>query len=225
MEIYTKNVQDGSENRLVRKSAITRIILGTITCTGCSVLYALAHAKYRNLDFQFVKNWLKGSLVFSSSFYTLNEGLLAVTKYYGVYTNFWINYSVVCYFLSKVHYRYLIRNHMMKWYMAIKYSHKCFLYFLVANLFIELIVYLFREIQLYDGEDIFDIVKNKYMDENGNPNFDMTYDEIEKVFRAPWYLLNSADKVRVMRKHMRENPNHSHIKTIDLYELYKNKMT
>jgi hypothetical protein len=216
-----KDYIDSNKNNLFRRSALPRIMIGTISSTTIAVLYACAHAKYRKLEISFVANWLKGSSIASLSFYSLNEGLLAATKYYNVYTNFWINYSFICYYLSKVHYRYLIRNHIMKWYNAIRYSHKCFLYFCVFNLIIELGVYLYREVELYDDEDVFDYIKLNLM-ENGRPSFkNFTFKDLSDYFMTGFHVLNSSDKSKQLRRYMRENPNGSKVETIDLYEFYR----
>jgi hypothetical protein len=215
-----KDYIDSNKHRLLRKSALSRIILGTLTCTGISVLYATAHAKYRKLDASFIINWLKGSTIFSFSFYTLNEGMFSLSKYYGIYTNFWLNYTIVAYYLSKVHYRYLIRNHIMKWYNAIRYSHKCLLYLCVFNMIIEMGIYLVREIQLYDDEDVFDYIKQNFMEHN-KPSFNFTFKELQEHFMKSFHVLNSSDKVKHIKKYMREHPNNSRIETVDLYELYK----
>jgi hypothetical protein len=95
------NFRDISKKTLFRKSALTRIILGTLSTTSVCFLYSLAHAKYRNFPFSFVKNWLKGSFSFSCLFYSGNEMMYAASNYYGIYTNFWINYSLLAYSLSK----------------------------------------------------------------------------------------------------------------------------
>jgi hypothetical protein len=215
-----KDYIDGNQNRLFRKSALPRVIVGTLTCTGVSVLYAIAHAKYRKLDTSFIINWLKGSTIAGFSFYTINEGLFALSKYYRVYTNFWLNYSITAYYLSKLHYRYLIRNHMMKWYSAIRYSHKCFLYLCVMNMVLEFGIYLVREVQLYDDEDVFDFIKQNYM-EDGKASFNFSFNELQDNFMKAFHVINSSDKVRFVKQYMREHPNHSKINTIDLYELYK----
>jgi hypothetical protein len=194
---------DVSKKNFFRNSAISRIVLGTLSTTSICLFYSLAHAKYRNFPFSFVKNWLRGSFSFSLLFYTQNEALVSICNYFNVYTNFWVNYTLIAYTLSKVHYRYLIRNNQMKWYLAIKYSHKCFLYLLVFNLMIELGIMLNKEIYLYNEPDLFDIVNEKFKDKNGNPNFNMTYDDLEENFMKPFQLFNSREKINIVNKNMK----------------------
>jgi hypothetical protein len=217
---FKKDYIDGNLERFFRKSAISRVIIGTTVCTGVSVLYAVAHAKYRKLDTSFIINWLKGSTVAGLSFFSLNELFFASSKYFKIYTNFWINYTFIAYYLAKVHYRYLIRNHRMPWYSAIKYSHKCFLYLCVGSMLIELIAYIIREVQLYDDEDIFDILSERFM-KDGRASFNFGYDELCEHFLKSFHVVNSSDKVRDIKRYMREHPNESKINTIDLYEFYK----
>ena len=162
LNTQSKVFKDISKETIFRKSAVTRILIGTLASTTISVFYALAHARYRKFELSFVKNWFKGGFTFSFMFYSGNEVLFSVANFYKIYTNFWLNYTAVAYLLSKIHYRFLIRNHMMKWYAAIKYSHKCFLLFLVTNLTFELLIYLTKEIYLFDEKDVFDILKEKY---------------------------------------------------------------
>jgi hypothetical protein len=221
MEDYQKTVKDATSNRIIRKSALTRITIGTLTCTGLCFLYAISHAKYRHLDYRFIGNWVKGSLVFSFGFYSLNEALWAGFKYYNLYTNYWINYSLSAYYLSKVYYRYLIRNHIMPWYTAIKTSHKYFLYLCVFNLIIESLIYIKREIELYDEEDIIDIwikKRNSLNDTDDKIQID-SYDELEAMFRKPIHIFNSKKKKDKLIKYMKEKDDDSNV--IDLYEFFK----
>jgi hypothetical protein len=238
-----KSFKDISRENLFRKSAFLRISLGTLTTTTISIFYALAHAKYRKFEFGFVKNWLKGTFTFSFLFYTGNEIIFSISNFYRVYTNFWINYTGLAYFLSKIHYRYLIRNHMMKWYQAIKYSHKVFLLFLVVNLILELLIFLTREIYLFEESDVFDNIREKFIDTHSNkPNFNMTYKDLEDNFMKSFHVINSKEKVKKIKEHLKkkneknfdsleEYLNHKtnkhgsefKIKTVNLYEMYKNK--
>ncbi len=235
-----KSFKDTSKENFFRHSALTRILLGTLATTTISVFYALAHARYRKFELSFVKNWFKGSFTFSLMFYTGNEILFSITNFYKIYTNFWLNYTAVAYFLSKIHYRFLIRNNMMKWYTAIKYSHKCFLLFLVVNLTFELIIYLTREVYLFDEMDVFDILKEKYTNKfSDDPNFDMTYKEIEDNFMKSFHVVNSKEKIKKIKQHIGKKneekcktleeyfENKSIMKfklnTVNLYEMYKNK--
>jgi hypothetical protein len=221
MEInIRKDYIDGNKNRIFRNSAGVRIVLGTIACTGVSVLYACAYAKYKKLDTSFIINWLKGSALAGFGFYTSNEALFALSKYHRIYTNFWINYTLTCLWLSKAFYRFLIRNNIMKWYNAIRYSHKCFLYLCVINLIFEFGVYLFREVQLYDDEDIFDTIREKFM-RNGLAECNFTYRDLEENFMKSFHVLNSPGKVKDVKRYMKDNPNNSKINTLDLYEYYK----
>jgi len=240
MKSQSKAFIDTSKENLFRQSALMRILLGTFTTTTISIFYALAHARYRKFELNFVKNWVKGSFTFSLMFYTGNEVLFSITNFYKIYTNFWLNYTVLAYFLSKIHYRFLIRNHMMKWYTAIKYSHKCFLLFLVLNLTIELFIYLTKEIYLFDEKDVFDILKEKYTDKfSEDPNFDMTYKEIEDNFMKTFHIINSKEKIKKIKEHIsKKNQEKSKnleayidnksmlnfkLNTVNLYEMYKNK--
>ena len=84
----TPNYKDSNKERLLRKSALPRIIIGTLSTTTICLIYSYAHARYRNLDNSFIKNWLKGSLLASSSFFVLNESFIVFSKYYGIYSNF-----------------------------------------------------------------------------------------------------------------------------------------
>lgn len=250
---YTKNKMiDTSKKSLFRKSGPTRIFLGVTTCTSVCFLYSLAHSKYRNFPFSFVKNWLKGSLCFSILFYSGNELMYAASNFFGIYTNFWINYSILSYYLSKIHYRYLIRNNHLKWYLAIKYSHKCFLYLLVINCLFDLILLLNKEVILYDQEDLFDIVRERFIDkETGMPNYDMNYQDLENHFMKSIQLFNSPEKLNILKRNEKRHSftdkytnknsiseNKSNlstrgnknsilfsglsIKTVDIFELYKN---
>ncbi len=128
----------------------------------------------------------------------------------------------------------------MKWYAAIKYSHKCFLLFLVVNLILELFVFLTREIYLFDEKDVFDTLKEKFSDKNSNqPNFEMTYQDLENNFMKSFHIVNSKEKVKKIKEFLKEEsadeieemlntkkerrlmPNR--LKTVNLYKLYKNK--
>jgi hypothetical protein len=224
---------DSSKKSLFRKSSLMRMILGVTSTTSICFLFSLAHARWRNFHFSYVKNWIKGSFCFSLLFYTGNELIFAASNFYNLYTNFWINYTILAFILSKVHYRYLIRNNRMKWYEAIKYSHKCFLYFLVINLVIDLFIKLNREIYLYQEKDLFDIVREKYKDPVTNtPNFDMTYGEFEELFMKSFHIFNSNEKNKLIRRNLKTNRRNDInksvfskfmvLKTVDLYELYKN---
>lgn len=226
-----KEIFDTSQNKIFRKSSLGRIILGTIGTTTCCFFYSFCLARYKNYSFSFIKNWIKGSLCFSFLFYTSNEFLFSLSKFYSIYTNYWINYTAICYFLSKMHYRYLIRYHSIKWYNAIKYSHKCFLYMCVINLILETFIYLTREIYLFSEDDIFDIVHQKFYDENNNPNYNLSYEDVEKNFMKSFHIINSQSKMKRIEKYIYEkkledkdnNRNNSNINTINLYDFYKNK--
>ena len=213
--------KDGTNNRIIRKSALIRIILGTASTTTICLIYSFTHARYRNLEKTFIKNWFKGSLITSLSFYILNEALIISTKFLNIYSNFWINYTLICYYLSKIHYRYLIRNNIMKWYNAIRYSHKCFLYFCIFNLSIEMILFTIREAYLYDEEDVIDRL-NRFLNKS-EAKYLLSYDDIVENFISPVHVLNNLNKVSNINTYMKENPNGSRINTIDLYEYYKNK--
>ena len=106
----------------------------------------------------------------------------------------------------------------MKWYNAIRYSHKCFLYLCVFNLIIELAIYLLREAYLYDGEDVLDRLRD-YVNNNNSNTMDL--DTLRENFLASHHVLNSSDKMNKIRKYMSENDNKSNFKTIDLYDFYK----
>ena len=122
---------------------------------------------------------------------------------------------------------------MMKWYMAIKYSHKCFLYFLVINLVIDLLIKLKREIYLFEEKDIFDILRENFKDPDTNtPNFNFTYDDLERHFMKPFHLLNDTEKLKVIKSNLKSQ-RHSNknktlkgsmfdIKTVNVFDLYKN---
>lgn len=238
-ETTSKMFQDISKKKLIRKSSYVRILLGTFTATTIGLVFSLAHAKYRNFNFSYVKNWVKGSCIFSFLFYTGNEIMFTSANLFKIYTNFWINYSLLAYYLSKFHYRYLMKNRMMKWYNAIRYSHKCFLYFLVINLSLELIIFLIREIRLYDYPDLFDEIRENY-GKNSNRNItsdnpvntnknEMTYYVIQNLFMKPFHVFNSKEKMNIIESHKsykkRSNNFFLKIKTVDLYNLYKsNKM-
>lgn len=208
------NYKDSSKDKLIRSSALPRTIIGTLSTTTLALIYAYAHARYRNLDNIFIKNWLKGSLIASSLFFTSNEALIVLTKHYGIYTNFWLNYTIISYTLSKYHYRYLIRNSMMKWYNAIRYSHKCFLYLCVFNLVLELCIYLYREAYLYDGEDVLDRLKDYDVNK-------MDLETMLDTFLSSHHVLNSSDKINKLRNFMNDHNNKTLIKTVDLYDFYK----
>jgi len=90
----------------------------------------------------------------------------------------------------------------MKWYLAIKYSHKCFLLFLVINLIFELFLKIGREFILFKEKDLFDIINKKFKDpETHKANFNnMTYDDLEKHFMKPFHIFNSSEKIKVLYK-------------------------
>jgi hypothetical protein len=223
-----KEIIESGRDVLFRKSALTRILLGTFVTTSSSLLFSYALYRYKHYSKSFIANWIKGSFTFSSAFYSLNEVLMGICKYYKVYTNFWINYTLISYNLSKIHYRYLIRNHMMKWYLAIPYSHKCFLYFCVLNMIIELVLFLSKEVYLYDEPDFLDILKDKKKEE-------LTIYDIENHFMKGFYIINSEQKKHILELYIQEQsdlrskfPNQQKKFTIknkiNLYELYaKNK--
>jgi hypothetical protein len=231
--VYYKYADASNSNKTVfRQSALARILLGTCATSTICILYSLAHARYRKFDISFVKNWIKGGLTCSFLFYTGNEMLLALSKYYQFYTNFWINYSLLAYYLSKLHYKYLIRNRMIKWFEAIQYSHKIFLYFLTANLVIEFVIFLTREFYLYDEPDILDKLKN--IKENKTP---FTYSLLEENFMKGVHIINSEEKREFIKSQMRSLDNDlilgsekvgggakkfNRIKVVNLYGLYKN---
>ena len=149
-------LKDNTNNRIFRKSSIPRIFLGTFLTTSTCFVYSIIFSKIKKLDNKIIKNYLKGSSILSFSFFSLNEIIFSSANFLGIYSNFFINYSLASYILSKKYYRYLIRKEIMSWEKAIKFSHKCFLILCVLVNLIELYIYLYREIMLYDGEDVFD---------------------------------------------------------------------
>jgi hypothetical protein len=212
------DLKDSYYKSLFRSSSICRIVINTGLCAFICGLYAYSLFRYKNLNRDFVKNWIKGSFICSLSFYTLNEVSLALFKYYHLYTNFWINYSLVGYICSKIFYRYLIRNNINKWFEAIKRSHKYFFILVTFSSILDLIVYTIRYIELYDEEDIFDKVQ-KLREENTK----MSYNQFEELFMQPVVLVNTSRKRREILKYMNENSNNSGLKTVDLYDMYKDK--
>lgn len=225
---------DISKNNLFRRSALLRIFIGVSSTTFISFLFSMAHARWRNFHFSYVINWLKGSSIFSLLFYSGNEILYAGCNFFNIYTNFWLNGSFLALTLSKLHYKYLIRNKMMKWYVAIKYSHKCFLYFLVINLVFDLIIKLKREIYLFEEKDLFDILRENFKDsETNTPKFNLTCDDLEKHFMKPLHILNDTEKIKIIKYNLRHQnkdkkkgeislANFFKVKTVNVFDLYKN---
>ena len=108
----------------------------------------------------------------------------------------------------------------MQWDKAIKYSHKCSLIFCVLISSIELIIYLFREIQLYDGEDVFDFFEKKLKD-NSDP---ITFKDIEDNFMSSFHIMNSPEKRKMIDKYIMENSDgevKKKFKTVNMYKFFR----
>lgn len=206
MDFKYIKLKDKSKDKLIRPSCYARIILGTFFTSSSCLIYSLIFAKLKKLDHSFVKNYLKGSLVLSFGFFGLNELIYSSQKYFGIYSNFFINYSITSYIMSKFFYKHLMRKHYMQWDKAIKYSHKCFLIFCVLISFIELMVYLYREIQLYDGEDLFDYIEKITKSENKEQ---ITFKDIENNFMCSFHIFNNPEKRKQIDKYIIENSERS----------------
>lgn len=216
---YVK-LKDNSKNKLIRPSCLTRIVLGTFLTTSSCFIYSIIFAKIKRLDHFFVKNYLKGSLLLSFGFFSLNEAIFSTTKYFGIYSNYFVNYSLTSLIMSRIFYKHLIRKNLMQWDKAIKYSHKCFLIFCVLISSMELIIYLFREIQLYDGEDVFDFFEKKLKD-NSDP---ITFKDIEDNFMSSFHILNSPEKRKMIDKYIMENSEgevKKKFKTVNMYKFFR----
>ncbi len=226
LEFKYVKLKDNSKDKLIRPSCFTRIVLGTFFTTSSCFIYSLIFAKLKKLDHTFIRNYLKGSFLLSSGFFTLNEILFSTTKYFGIYSNFFINYSLTSYILSRLFYKHLIRNHYMPWDKAIKYSHKCFLIFCVLISALELLIYIYREIQLYDGEDIYDYFEKKALN-GGDP---ITFNDIEVNFMSGFHILNNPEKRKMIDKYIYENSqfdkenglfNNRKLKSVNLYKFFR----
>lgn len=218
-------LKDNTKEKFIRKSAITRITLGTFLTTTTCFVYAVIFSKVKKLDNTIIKNYLKGSSILSFSFFSLNEFIYSSTNFLGIYSNFFINYSIVSYILSKKYYKYLIRKEIMTWEKAIKFSHKSFLIFCVLINLLELYIYLYREIALYDGEDVFDFYKRKFIDKNDEL---ITIEDIEKNLMAPIQIFNSIEKKKILDKYMIENYNDNdnngknrNLRSVNIYKFVK----
>jgi hypothetical protein len=215
-----KKYRDVQGDAFIRKSSLLKIATGTTVISSSCILYALAMRKVKNHPYQYVKNWGKGSLVFSFSFYFLNEVFHSLSKFYQIYTNFWINNSISAYLLSKIHYRYLIKTSRMKWHSAILYSHKCFASLCVFNIIAESVISTIRYIYLYDEPDIIDYINEKIKNENDL----ITYVELQRNFLKPVHVINSEEKMGKMREFYKETKSKSDGKRkvmFDLYNFYK----
>ena len=215
-----KKYRDVQSDTIIRKSGLLKIATGTTIISSSCILYALAMRQLKNHPLQYVKNWGKGSLIFSFSFYLLNEVFHSLSKFYQIYSNFWINNSISAYVLSKVHYRYLIKTSRMKWHSAILYSHKCFASLCIFNILAESVFSTIRYIYLYDEPDIIDFINEKV----NNDNDLITYVELQRNFLKPVHVINSEKKMQKMREFYKDNKSKSDEKTkvmFDLYNYYK----
>lgn len=215
-------LKDNSKNKIIRPSSFTRITLGTFFSSSSCFIYSLIFAKLKKLDHVFVRKYLKGSFLLSLGFFGLNEIVYSTSKYFGIYSNFFINYSITSYIMSKFFYRHLIRNHYMQWDKAIKYSHKCFLIFCVFISALELMVYLYREIHLFDGDDFFDYFEKKLKNKNDH----ITFKDIENNFMCSFHILNNPEKRKLLDKYIYENSRDGKTKndkyqTVNLYKFYR----
>jgi hypothetical protein len=204
-------LKDNTNNRIFRKSSLTRIILGTFLTTSTCFVYSIIFSKIKKLDNKIIKNYLKGSSILGFSFFSLNEIIFSSFNYLGIYSNFFINYSFASYILSKKYYRFLIRKEIMTWEKAIKFSHKCFLILCVIVNLIELYIYLYREIVLFDGEDVFDFYKRKFIN-NANNNITndnevLTIYDIQENFMAPIQLFNNIEKIKILERYLIDQDN------------------
>lgn len=215
-----KKYKDADAERIVRKSAPIRVILGTLTVTSSCILFSMAMRSVKNYPNTYVTNWAKGSLVFSLAFYTLNEALLSFCKYYSIYTNFWINSTISAYVLSKFHYRYLIKTQQMRWHSAILYSHKCFAFLCVFNILTEGWLSFCRYVYFYDEPDVIDFMKTR-MSDIKNP---VTFEELQSNLITPYHIINSDRKKESLKEFYYKNsilPDGRRKLTIDMYDYYK----
>ena len=217
---YDKKYKEINPNKLIRDSSKIRIITGTTVVTTSCILYSFAMKKLKNHPTQFCKNWAKGSLIFSFSYYTLNEFFFGISKYYQIYSNYWLNSSLSAYILSRVFYRHLIKNSLMRWHSAILFSHKCFASLCVFNILFELSFQTLRFLYLYDEEDVIDILDKKIKEQS---NFD--FNDVQEIFMGPIHIFNSENKINKIRKYIAENKiklkNNKDSITFDLYNYYK----
>ncbi len=230
---YTK-LKDKSKTTIIRPSGFTRILLGTFFTTSSCLIYSIIFTKLKKLDHSFIRNYLKGSFLLSFGFFSLNEFVFSTAKIFGLYSNFFLNYSITSYAMSRIFYKHLIRNHYMQWDKAIKYSHKCFLIFCVCISAMELIIYIYREVQLYDGEDFFDYFdkklnkSNENTDDNGEP---ITFKDIESNFMSAFHIFNNPEKRKMIDQYVleqsyiedRNNNNNRRYKTVNLYQFFRDK--
>jgi len=220
IDIRYVKLKDKSKNKIFRPSCLTRVILGTFFSTSTCLIYSLIFAKLKKLDHNFVRNYIKGSFLLSLGFFSLNETIFSASKFFGLYSNFFINYSITSYIMSKIFYRHLIRKNMMQWDKAIKYSQKCFLIFCVLICSFEFMIYLYREIELYDGEDFLDYFQKKLKDNNEN----ITFRDIESNFMSSFHILNNPEKRKLIDKYILENnddENRKNYKTVNLYKFLR----
>lgn len=82
-------------------------------------------------------------------------------------------------------------------------------------------MYAARELELYDGEDVFDVIRAKHLGPNGELLNNFTYEEFVDNFQRSVIVVNSRDKAKRIKKYMRENPNGSNLETVDFYQFYK----
>ena len=210
-----RKLKDINSESLARKSWKIRILGGTLLTTSICTLFAVSVSKYRSLGNKYVFNWIKGSLVYSFSFLTLNESIYSLSKYYNIYNNTWIGYSFSGIYLSKVFYRQLIRYHNYRWYSAILYSHKCFGTLTCSFIILDYIIDTLRMIYLYDEDDIFDLYITKMKD-----NKNVTFEDVKELFMKPVHIVNSEEKMIKLRneviKYKELNPKIK-LNIVDLY--------
>lgn len=218
-------LKDNSKNKIIRPSYVTRILLGTFFTTSSCFIYSIIFAKLKKLDHLFIKNHLKGSFLLSLCFFSLNELVFSTTKFFNLYSNFFINYSITSFTMSRIFYKHLIRNNYMQWDKAIKYSHKCFLIFCVLISALELLIYLYREIQLFDGEDFFDYFEKKRL--KNNENSAISFKDIESNFMSSFHIFNNPEKRKLIDQYVYENSDKDHIngnrkfKSVNLYKFFR----
>ena len=107
----------------------------------------------------------------------------------------------------------------MQWDRAIKYSQKSFLISCVVINSLELLIYFYREIQLYDGEDVFDYFEKRLKERNNEP---IKFHEIEDNFMCAFHIMNSPEKRKEIDKYMYENRDENKkINSVNLYKFFR----
>lgn len=171
---YTLVKYEQKKSELFRKSALTRVIIGTsfATFVGFLVSNTIYLSKIRSK--KYLTNMTKGAFGLSLVFYTINEFVTAAFNYNNIYTNFVITNCLSAIVSQKLLFKVLY-NRNVNFYKAFYLSQRYTIIFLSFNMTIEFVLKLLSYGKVNKFIDVLDY-SEELIDEKGNVNYSLLND-------------------------------------------------